>query len=704
MARRVPPGGPRKNRARRARTGPSRIGPGRAGERRTSAEAYEDGMEMLASGRPADAFIHFEGMIKDYPDSPDGHAGLGFVIMSDGGAEGALRHSGAALEMGDGRADTVFTMGNAYKTLGRHREALASYRKALALRPDYAAVHFNAAYVHAMEKNYKEALDSADLALRHDPGILEAAIIRDLALLNMGRREEAMRHLGAAAASSPDSGSAKAGMGYASLLDGDLDGALECFEKARSMDLLDLGGDFKRGLKLYESGDYAGAYESYAAAAEDEQLLQARAGMAAAVVRTHYGDPGAGWRDEALQLALKSIGCDPSYTFVHSMRDRLGAAGGPPGGGAGPGSPESRLEEAMGILMAEGNIAAGLSRLGALAAAEPDFADGHAGLAVALGMAGDGKGAISEFKEALRLGADDANTYNNMGNAYDMLGMAKEAEECYRKASSPDHLQKLPRPDLAADRIKSIAQYNLAESYRQSGRGEDALRQAGKSLRLDPGDFVASLAKGSALADMGKFSESIEPLLKAAEAMPESYEARIQLGVSFSATKNTEEALRCFEEAIRLDRDDPRGHHERGNMLARLERFQEAYDSYARSAELAPRAQTYANMATALFNMHSGQSPGAWHAEALGLADKAIGADPKYGYAHLMKARLLAVAGRDSEAEKHLLRASQLDPAFAWDITASHLGSDNAERRRAALGRAYNAGPGARRGKKRARH
>lgn len=747
MARRVNPGGSRKDRGRRARAGKSPAGPPRSGAppRGTAADsgkspgrpeglfgppwpearlgqgagrarpgAYEEGMKMADEGDVADAQLHFEDMIDADPDDPDGYAGAGFMYVSGGGARMAEEYLETAIKLGDERADTVFNLGNARKTLGAHKEAMECYRGALAKRPDYAAVHFNMAYIHAVEGDYEGALKSADEAMRLDMPLLEAGIIRDIALLNLGRREEAVAHLAAALDASPGSGSAKMGLGYALLRDGDDEGALKCFEDASSRDLLDLSGDFKKGLALSEAGDHASAYEAYAAVAEDEQLLTAYARMVSSFVRMHSGDPGDEWRAEALRLAIKSVGLDASYTFVHTMRDRLKQAGrealrGGPAPRTGASSPESRnarIAEGMRILMQKGDIAAGLSHFRAVAETEPDFAEGHAGLGVALGMSGDGEGALSEFKEALRLGADDAVIYNNMGNAYGMLGMPKEAEECYRKAASPGRIKKLGDRDAvenrrrtdggAAARVQALSHSNLAKSYRERGRSADAAKSADEALRLVPGDYLASITKGAALADMGRFSESLEPLRDAVRAMPESYEARMSLGESLSALKKTDEALRCFDEAVRLDPGDPNGHHQRGIMLSRLKRLKEAYDSYARAAELGHHPKTYANMAMLMSNMHFGDPPGAhggWHAKAMGLADKALELDDDYAFGHFTKARLLRAAGRDSEADEHALRAQMLDPDFVWDTNASHLGSDNAAYRRAALAWERGKGP-----------
>ena len=319
--------------------------------------------------------------------------------------------------------------------------------------------------------------------------------------------------------------------------------------------------------------------------------------------------------------------------FCHTQRD--------------PSDPrEARIS--IGMEMFEGGDApGGLSYLRALARDEPDYGYVRAAIGSALSSTGAYGEAIAEFMEALRLGAGDAGTYNNLGIAYDSAGRPEEAMECYRESIRQD-------PEQAPPRI------NLAGMYRIQGRCEEAVKAADEALRLEPAHPDACLAKGAALAGMDRFSESLEPLEEAVRSAPEPYEALMCLGQSLLCTGDGEGALKRFEEAVRLDPGNPWGHHDRGTALAQLKRFQEAYDSYSRSAELEPSAPTYSHMAEAASNAR-----GSGNAGALALADKALEMDPDYAFGHLVKARLLRAAGRDSEAEEHFLHARMMDPSLA---------------------------------------
>ena len=667
---------------------------GRSAKRARGPNLCEKGLEMLFGGDPRGAADLFASMIRDDPQDPGGHAGMGAAFSMASRPKEALEHFKKALNLGDERADTRLNMGSAYNDLDMYDEAATCYRAALEKAPDVAAIHFSLADVRLSQGMYEDALKSADEALRLDPRFYEAAAVKGEALIALERHREAAAFLREAARAHPGSGSVQAALGRALLAGGDAEAALPHLDAAIARSP---GSELhrQRGEALAKLGRRGPAYEAYADAVELAPDARTYAAMAELLLGMHEGEAVGEWHAEALSLADKAIGKDPDYAPAHAAKARLlELSGGDPkahGDAAArlekkpdtgdPSDPlQVRLSRGMHMLMEEENTEGALSHFRAMVRDAPGFGEGHEGLGMALGISGDAEGALAELKEAHRLGVDDAGLHSNMGNAYHLLCMTKKAEKCYLKSASID-------PEHA------LAHANLARIYQEGGRSEEAVERADRALRLEPGNPEASMAKGLALADMGRFPESLKPLEEAVRATPESCEARVYLGQSLSAVKDTGGALRCFEAAVRLDPENPAAHHERGNMLARQQRFQEAYDSYARSAELEPRAQTYANMATALSNMHVldgsavpevsavGQE---WHDRAMDLADKALKMDPGYAYGHFAKARLLEMAQLYAEAERHFERAGQLDHKFIGSEDGSHVSSDNVERRRAA--------------------
>jgi tetratricopeptide (TPR) repeat protein len=88
--------------------------------------------------------------------------------------------------------------------LRRFDEALASYDRALALRPDNAEVHVNAGVTFFQLKRFAEALASCDRALALQPDYPEAHSSRGNALTMLGRFDEALANYDRALVLRPD--------------------------------------------------------------------------------------------------------------------------------------------------------------------------------------------------------------------------------------------------------------------------------------------------------------------------------------------------------------------------------------------------------------------------------------------------------------------------------------------------------------------
>jgi tetratricopeptide (TPR) repeat protein len=88
-------------------------------------------------------------------------------------------------------AETWFTQGVYQQETGNLEEALASYDKALELRPDLYGIWFNRANALSDLQRLEEALASYDKALEFKPDLYEGWYNRGNALYNLGRMDEA---------------------------------------------------------------------------------------------------------------------------------------------------------------------------------------------------------------------------------------------------------------------------------------------------------------------------------------------------------------------------------------------------------------------------------------------------------------------------------------------------------------------------------
>jgi protein O-GlcNAc transferase len=98
----------------------------------------------------------------------------------------------------------VSNRGNVLKELKRYDEALKCYDDAIALAPDYAEAFNNRGMTLNELRRFEDALAAYDKTIALKPGFLEAHVNRGIVLNNLGRLEEAVTSFGEALALKPD--------------------------------------------------------------------------------------------------------------------------------------------------------------------------------------------------------------------------------------------------------------------------------------------------------------------------------------------------------------------------------------------------------------------------------------------------------------------------------------------------------------------
>lgn len=178
-------------------------------------------------------------------------------------AEAKLREALAA-EPGDARLHMVLS--HALYRQGRHVHALQEAETAIGLAPDYAPAHSYralalldlrrvdeamraiqealrldatepeyyaiASHIHICRRDWQAGLAKAEEGLRCDPGHIKCATLQAVALLEMGRQDEAERVLAALLARDPEMASTHFSQGLALLRRGDDQQALQFFREA----------------------------------------------------------------------------------------------------------------------------------------------------------------------------------------------------------------------------------------------------------------------------------------------------------------------------------------------------------------------------------------------------------------------------------------------------------------------------------------
>jgi tetratricopeptide (TPR) repeat protein len=141
-------------------------------------------------------------------------------------------------------------------------------------------------------------------------------------------------------------------------------------------------------------------------------------------------------------------------------------------------------------------LARAIAALRAAIHLQPDFANPHTSLGIALRASGDLKGAIAAHRAAIRLQPDLAMAHTNLGGALHDAGDLPGAIAAHRAAI---RLQ----PDLA------MAHYNLGLALHDAGDLPGAIAAFHDDIRLRPDHAPAHCGLGLALRQQGRYAESL---------------------------------------------------------------------------------------------------------------------------------------------------------------------------------------------------
>ena len=141
-----------------------------------------------------------------------------------------------------------YNRGVALHDLKRSEEAVASYDKAIAIKPDYAEAYSNRGVALRDLKRPEQALASYDKAIAIKPDFAEVYCNRGVALMDLKRPEQALASYDKAIAIKPEYAEAYSNRGDALTDKGDLTAAIESYSHA---------------LKI--KPDYAECYRNYSA-------------------------------------------------------------------------------------------------------------------------------------------------------------------------------------------------------------------------------------------------------------------------------------------------------------------------------------------------------------------------------------------------------------------------------------------------------
>jgi len=200
-----------------------------------------------------------------------------------------------------------FNRGNALAALGRHRDALGSFRRVLELDDTNVEAMGGKAFSLANLGQYEDALKVLDQVLNRQPNNLQAVLNRGAVLSRLGRHKEAAEALDKAAILDPESASTRYRKGIALAHLGRPEEALVAYDEALELDPAYAEAWHNRGSTLGQLGHNKEALEAYARAARINPKIT-EIWYNKGVALAHLGR-----LEEALEAYNKALELNPNY-------------------------------------------------------------------------------------------------------------------------------------------------------------------------------------------------------------------------------------------------------------------------------------------------------------------------------------------------------------------------------------------------------
>jgi tetratricopeptide (TPR) repeat protein len=160
-------------------------------------------------------------------------------------------------------AQAYFQIGYCLATLGKHKEAIEPYQKALELKPKDPTILNNLCAAYGKSGRYGEAARSCQKAIELKPDLAEAHNNLGWTYHQMGRHQEAIQSCKAAIRLQPDLATAhyNMGNGYAALKS--YEEAVESYKQAIRLEFDYAEAHLNLGAAYHELGRYEEAIDSY---------------------------------------------------------------------------------------------------------------------------------------------------------------------------------------------------------------------------------------------------------------------------------------------------------------------------------------------------------------------------------------------------------------------------------------------------------
>jgi serine/threonine-protein kinase len=272
--------------------------------------------------------------------------------------------------------------------------------------------------------------------------------------------------------------------------------------------------------------------------------------------------------------------------------------------------------------------------------------------------AGELDQAVSVFEQAVRFEPDNARARTNLGIGLGEQGQFDKAIVELRRAIQLN-------PNLVEARIGlGVALARKGERLADKGLCQEAVASLKYAIRLDPGTWEAHSSLGAAYFAQKEWDKSIAAYRKAIRLKKERHNeddalARGGLGNALAAKGQTQEAVKEYQEALRLQPDLAEVHYSLGHTYQELGELDKAIVEVMLAIRFAPGVAKFHFVLAASFAKKGALD------DAIARFRQALALKEDYPEAHYNLGAVYARRGEFDKAIVAFRRAIELKPDYA---------------------------------------
>lgn len=226
--------------------------------------------------------------------------------------------------------------------------------------------------------------------------------------------------------------------------------------------------------------------------------------------------------------------------------------------------------------------------------------------------------------------------------------------------AASDFIERKPMPRAAVATGAAILLLLLgARASAQVGLWRDSVTLFSHTLSVTSDNLVMEYNLGHVLGRQGKSDEAVKHFAEAIRINPNFYDALFNMGVTLAAQGKFAEAIDYFERALRVEPDNSKAHMEKALAFAKQGKLAEALPSFYKALELAPNdADVRTNLGLALLQQGKVE-------DAIGQLNEALRLNPNSAEAHNNMGLALLAQGKAQQSIAHFSAALRLKPQMA---------------------------------------